>query len=106
MSYLHDAKNFTSFTKYISKAFGPNFDAFVKEKEEQFQEISNKITAGELPEDELTKTKTTESNLYGSTHMGYMIGVERTLCFAISSNRYRYGPRLAHNGLLLLDTEQ
>jgi hypothetical protein len=59
--YRYDNQSFSSFSKYIDKNFDRTLEDFIRVKEEEYQEISDKMSNGDLPDDELNKKKALEN---------------------------------------------
>jgi hypothetical protein len=49
--YKHENQSFSSFSKYIDKSFEGTLDDFIRTKEEEYQDVSDKVSNGDLPED-------------------------------------------------------
>ena len=102
--YKHDAQAFSSFSKYIEKNFDGTLDDFVRTKEEEYQDISDQISNGDLADDELIKKKALENEDFGKTHQSFMIESDKEVCFTITPNQYEKSPEnLLNLGFMVVD---
>ncbi len=79
----------------------------MKGREEQVQEVADRVHGGEVGEDELLRAKCKDSaDFAASGHQAFLLGNQRELCFTWTSNRYeRASDALLSTALVCLDKE-
>lgn len=105
--YRHDAPQFSNFSKYLGRYFDGSLEEYVKSREEQIQEVADRVHGGEASEEELHRAKGRDSAEFAASgHQAFLLGNQRELCFTWTSNRYeRINDNFLSAGLLCLDKE-
>ena len=105
--YRHDAPQFSNFAKYLPRFLDGSLEEYVKTREEQVQEVADRVQGGEGSEEELLRAKGRDSaDFFASGHQAFLLGSQRELCFTWTSNRYeRTNDNLLSAGLLCFDKE-
>jgi hypothetical protein len=65
LSYIHHPQSFSSFSKHIPRHFDLSLEEHLKVYEEQLQEMSDKISTGEVQEEELARLKERDDLKFG-----------------------------------------
>ena len=104
--YKHDYLQFSNFSKYLSKHFDGTFVEYIKNRDEQVQEVADKASSGEATEEELLKEKLKDSQAFADAGHNNFFVKSSEICFSYTPNKYEcIKDGCISNGLLLLGQE-